>query len=449
MKGHNRMIILIVDDDALQRELLKGFLDNQGYNTLTASDGLEALRVFEQEPVQLVLLDQKMPGLTGDEVLKRMKAMNPTVQVIMITAYGDVNTAVTVLKLGAGDFLEKPVDLSLLLEKTQKIEQGIAVDEDVAIVEKAVKEGPLPLKMIAESREMKKVISFIRRVAESPWPVLVFGETGTGKELAAHLIHLLSPRDASLFIEVNCAAIPENLFESELFGHVKGAFTGALSNRRGRFELASGGTLLLDEIGETPLLLQPKLLRALQDGKISRVGSEEDIHTDVRLVTSTNRDLKQMVETGQFREDLYYRIKVFELEIPPLRFRREDISALVDLFLDRYAPANLRFTPEALDILIKYPFPGNVRELEHIVQRTATLARGEVVRPADLPREIRYHSTVTRGTLAESLEAVEQEMIVSALEKTDWVQTKAAGVLGISERVLRYKMKKGSIRKST
>lgn len=326
------MRILIVDDDALQRELLKGFLDNQGYNTLTASDGLKALRLFEREPVQLVLLDQKMPGLTGDEVLKKMKAMNPMVQAIMITAYGDVDTAVTVLKLGAGDFLEKPVDLSLLLEKIQQIEQGMAVDEDVAVVEKAVKEGPLPLKMIAESPEMKNVISFIRRVAESPWPVLVFGETGTGKELAAHLIHLLSPRDASLFIEVNCAAIPENLFESELFGHVKGAFTGALGNRRGRFELANGGTLLLDEIGEMPLLLQPKLLRALQDGKVSRIGSEEDIRVDVRLVTSTNRDLKQMIDMGQFREDLYYRIKVFEIEIPPLRRRREDIPPLVNFF---------------------------------------------------------------------------------------------------------------------
>jgi len=439
--------ILIVDDDALQRELLKGFLDNQGYNTLTASDGLEALRLFERESVQLVLLDQKMPGLTGDEVLKKMKAMNPMVKAVMITAYGDVDTAVTVLKLGAGDFLEKPVDLSLLLEKIEQIEQEIAVDEDVAVVEKAVEEGPLPLKIIAESLEMKNVISFIRRVAESPWPVLIFGETGTGKELAAHLIHLLSPRDASLFIEVNCAAIPENLFESELFGHVKGAFTGASGNRRGRFELASGGTLLLDEIGEMPLLLQPKLLRALQDGKISRVGGEEDIRVDVRLVTSTNRDLKQMVETGQFREDLYYRIKVFEIEIPPLRRRREDIPPLVDFFLDRYAPDDLRFTPEALDILIKYPFPGNVRELEHIVQRTATLVRGEIVRPADLPQEVRRHSTVTQGTLAETLESVEREMIVSALEKTDWVQTRAAELLGISERVLRYKMKKGGIRK--
>ena len=441
------MKILIADDDALQRELLKGFLENQGYETLTASDGLEALVLFEREPVQLVLLDQKMPGLTGEEALKKMKAMNPMVQAIMITAYGDLSTAVTVLKLGAGDFLEKPVDLSLLLEKIRQIEQEMVVDEDVAVVEKAVKEGPLPLKMIAESPEMKNIISLIRRVAESPWPVLVFGETGTGKELVAHLIHLLSPRDASLFIEVNCAAIPENLFESELFGHVKGAFTGALKNRRGRFELASGGTLLLDEIGEMPLVLQPKLLRALQDGKIARVGGEEAIRVDVRLVTSTNRDLKQMVETGRFREDLYYRIKVFEIEIPPLRRRREDIPPLVNFFLDRYAPTGLRFTPEALDILIKYPFPGNVRELEHIVQRTATLVRGGIIRSSDLPGEVHHHSTATQGTLAQSLEAVEREMIVSALERTDWVQTKAAELLGISERVLRYKMKKGGVRK--
>ena len=442
------MKILIADDDHLQRELLKGFLDHQGHHTLSASDGHEALKLFESTPVQLVLLDQRMPGMAGDEVLAKMKAINPLVQAIMITAYSDVDTAVKVMKLGAGDFLEKPVDLSRLLEKIDQIEQRIAVNEDVAQVEKVVEEGPLPLKIIAQSTEMKGVISFIRRVAPSPWPVLIFGETGTGKELAAQLIHLLSPRgNSGPFSDVNCAAIPENLFESELFGHMKGAFTGAVKNRRGRFELASGGTLLLDEIGEMPLLLQSKLLRVLQQGRITPVGGEEDIQVDVRLVTATNRDLKKMAKNGRFREDLYYRIKVFEIEIPPLRHRREDIPFLANFFLERYAASPVTFSADAMDILIKYPFPGNVRELEHIVQRTAILARGKTILKKDLPEEIRHHRAATQGTLAERLSAVEEEMILSALEKSRWVQTQAAERLGISERVLRYKMKKGKIKR--
>lgn len=441
------MKILIIDDDPTQRELLRGFLDSQGYPTLTAANGHEALQLFQREPVQLVLLDHRMPGLAGDEVLEKMKAMNPMVRSIMITAYGDVNTAVTVMKLGADEFLEKPVNLTLLLENIQQIEQQIVVDEDVAVVEETVQEGPLPLKILAESAAMKEVLSLSRRVAESPWNVLIQGETGTGKELVTRLIHLLSPRRDNPFITLNCAAIPENLFESELFGHEKGAFTGAVHRRRGRFELANGGTLFLDEIGEIPLILQSKLLRALEEKRIRRVGSEGGVPVDVRIVSATNRDLKHMVGEGQFREDLYYRIKVMEIKIPSLRQRREDIPSLVDYFLDRYANRPLRLSPEALDVIIKYPFPGNVRELEHVIQRTVTLARGPIIRSVDLPEEIRHHQATTQGTLEERLEAVEREMLFSALEKRDWVQTQAAELLGISERVLRYKMKKYDMQK--
>ena len=443
------MKILIVDDDPTQRELLRGFLDKQGYQTLTARDGREALQLLGREPVHLVLLDHRMPGLRGDAVLEKIKEMNPAVRVIMITAFGDVDTAVTAMKLGAYEFLEKPVDLSVVLKSIRQVEQAIAVDEDVAAVEEKVEDSPLPLKIVAESRAMKDVLSLVRRIAGSEWPVLVSGETGTGKQLVAHLIHLLSSRSDAPFIVVNCAAIPENLFESELFGHVKGAFTGASNNRRGRFELSDGGTLMLDEIGEMPLSLQPKLLRAIQEGKISRLGSEDESDVDVRLITATNRDLKTMVEKGQFRDDLFYRIRVLEIEIPPLRHRREDIAAFLDFFLDRYAPSPLRFTPEAVDMLIKHHFPGNVRELEHIVQRTVTLTRGSSISPDDLPDEVRHFRVATQGnTLVERLEAVENEMILSALKKSDWVQTRAAERLGISERVLRYKMKKGGIRKN-
>ncbi|MDZ7700115.1 MAG: sigma-54 dependent transcriptional regulator [Deltaproteobacteria bacterium] len=379
------MKLLIVDDDSGQRELLKGFLEKQGYETLTAGDGAEALSLFEREPIHLVLLDYRMPGLQGDQVLERMKGINPTVRVIMISAYGDVDTAVTTMKLGAHEFIEKPVDLSALLTKIQEVEQHIAVDLDVTEVETAAADAPLPLNIVAESRAMKDVLSLVRRIAGSRWPVLVSGETGTGKQLIAQLIHLLGPKNDAPFIVVNCAAIPQTLFESELFGHVKGAFTGASGSRRGRFELAHGGTLMLDEIGELPFALQPKLLRAIQEGKISRVGSEEERDVDVRLVSATNRNLKQMVTHGEFREDLYYRIRVLEVEIPALRHRREDIAPLLEFFMRRYAAASLQFSPEALDMLIKYPFPGNVRELEHVVQRTATLTRGRLIAPIDLP----------------------------------------------------------------
>ncbi len=441
------MKILIVDDEQDQRELLKGFLENQGYDVLEARDGREAISLFEKEPIQLVLLDHKMPGMSGDEVLKAIKEINPMVRAIMITAYGAVDTAVKVMKLGADDFLEKPVDLSLLLEKIQTLDQDMMVEEDVQAVEETVEEAPLPINIVAESNAMKEVLSMVRRVAETPWSVLIRGETGTGKELLARLIHLLSPRRDFPFVEVNCAAIPENLFESELFGHEKGAFTGAVTRRRGKFELAQGGTLFLDEIGELPLLLQPKLLRALQEKKISRVGSEKEIEVDTRVVAATNRDLKRLSEEGKFREDLYYRLNVFEIEVPPLRRRREDIPPLVRFFVERYGTRPVKFSPEAMDVLIKYPYPGNVRELEHIIQRTVTLARGPVIRPVDLPAEIRHYQAATIGTLNERLDAVEREMIISALEKAHGVQTKAAQMLGISERVLRYKMAKHGIKK--
>lgn len=442
------MKILLVDDEMVQRELLKGFLENQGYEVIVSADGRQALEIFAVTPVALVLLDHKMPGMTGDEVLARMKEINPEIRALMITAYGDVDTAVKVMKLGADDFLSKPVNLESLLAKIRKIEQDILVEQDVRAAEVSVDESPLPVKIVADSRLMKESISLARRVAATPWSVLIKGETGTGKELMARLIHLLSPRHDEPFIEVNCAAVPENLFESELFGHEKGAFTGASARRRGRFELARQGSIFLDEIGELPPGLQPKLLRALQEKKITRVGGEKDIEVDVRVIAATNRDLKKMVQKGSFREDLYYRINAFELEIPPLRNRREDISSLLDLFVERYSGQPVEFLHETRDILIKYPYPGNIRELEHIVQRLVTLTRGTVIRPADLPSEIRHYQAAVSGTLEERLQITEREMILTALERAEWIQTRAAENLGISERVLRYKMDKHGIRRS-
>ena len=436
------MKILIVDDDAMQRDLLMGFLQKKGYDVAAAADGKEALAYFGSHPVQLVILDHRMPDLNGDAVLAEMKRVTPLVRAVMVTAFGTVNTAVEVMKLGADDFLEKPVDLTALLEKIRMIEHRLAVAEDAADVADVVDRRSLPINLVGSGPAMQEVISLVRRVAPSPWTVLISGETGTGKELIARLVHLLGPSGDGPFVEVNCGAVPENLFESELFGHEKGAFTGAAGTRRGRFELAGGGTLFLDEIGELPMSLQPKLLRALQEKRFCRVGGERDISVEVRVVAATNRDLKQLAAEGRFREDLYYRLNVFDIALPPLRERKEDIPDLVAFFLQRFSTRPVQFDPEAMMTLARYAFPGNVRELEHIVQRAVTLVRGSLIRDRDLPPEIRFHQATEQGTLAERLDAVEREMILTALEKHDGVQTRAADSLGISERVLRYKIKK-------
>jgi two-component system response regulator AtoC len=443
------MNILIVDDEALQRSLLAGFLSKQGFCVVEAASGQEAIDQFQRRPIDLVLLDQRMPGLQGDEVLARLKAISPLVRVMMITAYGAVETAVRVMQLGADDFLEKPIDLELLLGKIRTIEERLSVQADVARIEESIDVESLPVRMIATSPAMQQVLSLALRAAPSPWTVLIHGETGTGKELIARLLHLLSPRKEKPFIPLNCAAVPENLFESELFGHEKGAFTGAINRRRGLFEQADGGTLFLDEVGELPQAVQAKLLRSLQEQTISRVGGEQTIAVDVRIVAATNRDLKQMVTEGVFREDLYFRLNVINLLLPPLRERKEDIPALIAFLLAKYH-STASFDDQALHQLSKYHYPGNIRELEHILQRTITLARSAQIGLRDLPAEIRDYQgeeTMGNGDLNQRLGEIERRMLSEALEKHHGVQTKAAEALGISERVLRYKMERLGITK--
>ena len=442
------MNILILDDEKMQRDLLQGFLEKQGYRVLTAADGSSGLSLFMEHPVELVLLDHRMPDMNGDEVLARMKEINPGVRTIMITAFAAVDMAVRVMQLGADDFLEKPVDLEELLTRIRAIEDELLVAGDVEAVEQSLQMEPLPVRLVGRSQAIQNVLSIVRRAAPAPWTVLVRGETGTGKELVARLIHMLSPRKDKPFIELNCAAVPENLFESELFGHEKGAFTGAAARRRGVFELADGGTLFLDEIGELPPAMQAKLLRALQENTISRVGSEKPISVDVRIVAATNRDLKAMVDQHTFREDLYFRLNVIEVEIPPLRQRKEDLPELIDFFLKKFN-SRARFDSPAMSQLSKYNFPGNIRELKHIIQRTITLARSEVISLRDLPPEIRnYRGNSSSGNLTRRLAEIERQMLLDALESHDWIQTRAAKSLGISERVLRYKMEKAGIQKN-
>lgn len=439
------MHILIVDDEKMQRDMLQGFLEKQGYSVMSAAGGKEALSLFRSHPVQLVLIDHRMEDMNGDEVLARMREASPLVRAIMITAYGSVATAVKVMQLGADDFLEKPVDLLELLEKIRKIEGDVIAAEEAGEVADTLLHEPLPINIIGSSREMQDLLSMVHRAAPVEWPTLIRGETGTGKEMVAKCIHLLGARKDGPFVEVNCAAVPENLFESELFGHEKGSFTGASARRRGRFELAQKGTLFLDEVGELPLQMQAKLLRALQEKSISRVGSENQIFVDVRVIAATNRDLKQMVSDGTFREDLYFRLNVLELFIPPLRERRTDIVELGDYFLQKYSKG-ANFDNEAQALFVKYDFPGNVRELEHIIQRLVTFVRGKIIRQTDLPVEVREQEE-SSGLLSDRLSRVEKQMLFSSLEQHDWVQTRAADALGISERVLRYKMKKYGLEK--
>ncbi|MCK5681047.1 sigma-54-dependent Fis family transcriptional regulator, partial [bacterium] len=395
------------------------------------------------------LLDHRLPDINGDELLIKLHKINPRLRAIMITAFGAVEMAVKVMRSGADDFFEKPVDLSSLLKRIRGIEQEVLVEIDAEEVTTILDEEiKIPLKLVGHSSAMRDLLSIIRRTAPTPWAVLIQGETGTGKELIARLLHLLSPRREYPFVAINCAAMPENLVESELFGHEKGSFTGANNSRRGHFEIANGGTLMLDEVGELPLGTQAKLLRVLQEKCITRVGSEKEIEVDVRVLAATNRNLSTMVKAGSFREDLFYRLKVIEVEIPPLRDRREDIPDLIDTFLERHNLASIKFSAEALNTLSRYHFPGNIRELEHIVQRASTLSRSSLIQATDLPTEVRFPEIDSNAKLNEHIAALELRLIREALEKHNWVQTQAAASLGLSERVLRYKINKYKLQKS-
>ena len=442
--------VLIVEDDRSQREMLREALEEEGFEVEEAASGEDALRRLWEVSPDIVLLDYRLPGLNGGEVLKRIRAENPLIQVVMITAYGSVEQAVEAMRSGAFHYITKPVNFDELFLVLRRAQERIHLIRENQVLKERL-EGRAGFKgIVYVSRAMEEVMSLVARVAVSNATVLVTGESGTGKELIAAAIHYASPRAEGPFIRVNLAALPETLLESELFGHERGAFTGADRRRIGRFEAAKGGTLFLDEIGDLPLQTQVKLLRVLQERVIERLGSNEPIPVDVRVIAATHQDIENLVREGRFREDLYYRLNVVRIHIPPLRERKEDIPVLVDAFLRRFSEREGKrirgLTKEALDALVAYDYPGNVRELENIIERAVVLARGEYITLEDLPFTLRPNGVVRerehRLTLNDHLEALEKSLILDALIKHQWVQTRAAEELGISERVLRYKMAK-------
>lgn len=444
----DRFRILVVDDEPAQLELLSGFLAKQGFETLLAQGATEALEIFRRESIDLVLSDQKMPDMSGLDLVKAVRAINPEASVIVITAYGTVDTAVAAIKSGAADYLTKPVNLDELLYRVEQVRERHRLLSENRELRETLQMHQRIEGIIGEGDRMLEVFSLVRRVASSEATVLIRGESGTGKELIAKAIHFGSPRASGPMVRVNCAALPETLLESELFGHEKGAFTGALAARKGRFELADGGTLFLDEIGDLPLPLQAKLLRVLQEREFERLGSSTPVRVNVRILTATHRDLEALLKAGQFREDLYYRLNVVTIALPALRERREDIPLLMDHFVDLFAEKNHKtihgFTQEAREMLLRYDYPGNVRELENIVERAVVLTRDDVIGRGDLPLSTQNVAgdEGKHKSLPAAVEAVERKMIADALARSGGIQTRAAELLGVSERALRYKLNK-------
>jgi len=448
--------ILVAEDEKTQRDLLEGFLKREGFSVDAAANGREALQKLQGNLFDIVLIDYKMPELDGLQTLKEIRKRYVDLPVVMMTAYGTVETAVASMKEGAFDYLTKPIDLEELLIKLQKLMERSSLIRENRELKTRLQERYTFANIVCGSPNMEEVLGLVARVAPSQASVLVLGESGTGKELIANAIHYASPRSGKPLIKVSCSAIPETLLESELFGHEKGAFTGAAQRRIGRFEEADAGTIFLDEIGDLSPGIQVKLLRILQEKEFQRLGSNVNLRTDVRVITATHRNLEEAIKKGTFREDLYYRLNVIPIHLPPLRERRGDIPLLIDHFLKKYSKENqksiLDISREARALLLRYSYPGNVRELENIIERAVVLCRGDLITTRDLPfhlqegkSELSEFTKKEKG-LPEALEEIEKDLIIKALHQHQWVQTKAAENLRISERVLRYKIKKYKLR---
>jgi two-component system response regulator AtoC len=435
--------ILVADDEAIVRESLRDWLSDAGHQVLMAEDGSQALEIIEKKRPSIAIVDLVMPGMDGIELLKKAKEISPSIEVIVITAYASVPTAIAAMKQGAYDYIEKPFSLErveLLIEKL--VEHQRLVEENISLHQKLEEQYRFE-DIIAKSSKMQQIIELIKVVAKSNATVLITGESGTGKELVARAIHSQSYRKDKPFVPVSCAALPESLLESELFGHEKGAFTGAHAQRKGKIESANRGTLFLDEIGEMSANIQVHLLRVLEEKEFNRVGGNEFIKVDVRVVSATNRDMKEAVASGQFREDLYYRLNVVTIDLPPLREREEDIPLLTEHFLEKFTAENQKevssFSPEVTDFLLKYQWPGNVRELENTIERAVILTQNSEIQLADLLQK--SSPLVSSALPGRSLEEVEKNHIISILNETGRNYTRAAKILGISRATLYSRVK--------
>ena len=434
--------ILVVDDENIVRESLHDWLSSVGYKVETAESGEEALSIIKQKKIKIMLADLFMPGMDGIELMKKARDIVPTIATVIITAHGTIQTAITAIREGAYDYVEKPFcpeKVELIIDKL--VEHQDLVEENISLRRKIESrfqyEG-----IIAKSAKMLKIIELIKTIAPSNATVLITGETGTGKEVIARAIHHQSPRRNKPFIATSCAALPESLLESELFGHEKGSFTGAVGRKKGKFEAGDKGTLFLDEIGEINANTQVHLLRALEEKKITRVGGNDEIDVDVRVIAATNRNLKSMVEQGKFREDLYYRLKVVTISLPPLKYRKEDILPLAEYFLKKYAKDNnkedMTFSPDVVEFMLNYSWPGNVRELENMIEHGVILAKNNSITLTELPQDIIHPAPVQGKTIDE----ITKNHILQVLEETKGNITHAAKMLGIRRTTLYNKLKK-------
>ncbi len=432
--------ILYIDDEISALKAISAILKKEGYNVFTATTAEEGMEILKNEHIDCILLDYILPGMDGIDLLRWLRLSEISIPVIMLTAYGTIEKAVEAMKLGAYHYLIKPVDTQLLVDVIKE-----AIEKSKGIVRLENGASPFP-EIIGKSKAMQEVFYIMQMVAESNANVLITGESGTGKELVARAIHNKSHRKNKPFVIVDCTTIPENLLESELFGHEKGAFTGAVDRKTGLIEIANEGTVFLDEIGELPMSLQKKFLRFLQEKEIQRVGSTHRIKVDVRVISATNRDLESAIAKGLFREDLYWRLNVVRINLPSLRERKEDIPLLVNYFLDKFSKQNNKpipqLEPEVMDALINYDWPGNIRELANVVERATVLSPSGLISMKYLPKKIQEKTgwtTIKENTF--NLFEVERALIVRALNSTGWNQTKAAEILGISRKQLRTKMK--------
>ncbi len=436
--------VLVVDDEKNQREIYTLILEDDGYQVTTAQSGEQALRFARENPFDLVLTDYKMTGMDGLTLLNELLKLDPSIIVVMMTAHGSVESVKEALRGGAFDYLEKPIDRDQLLKVVQNALGRLnRIDDEI----------------IGQSEEMERVKKMILKVASSSSTVMIRGDSGVGKERVARAIHKASPRANEVFQAVNCAAINENLIESELFGHEKGSFTGAHTQKKGQFETADQGTLFLDEIGDLNISMQAKILRALQEREIMRVGGTRPIKVDVRVIAATNRDLEAMVKDGRFREDLYYRLNIIPIVIPPLRNRRDDIPPLIDFFIAKHSAGSHRpirgLTPGARNLIMGYSWPGNVRQLESAIERAMLLCEGNEIEVEDLPVEIRQEGTSAAAFNFKlppegiSFDEVERSLITQAMEQTNWNITRAAKLLGLSFRTLQYRLEKFGIKKAS